>query len=71
MRPSFLLIAHGLPFHFQVETWTDWLWPPPQTITVDEFGGQFKMPKDHKLKVYFDPDCAMEESNPTNIMQVL
>jgi hypothetical protein len=51
----------------QIDNWQEWLWPRPRTVHTSS-GQKLNLPKDHKLKVYFDPISCVDAGD---IMQIV
>ncbi|GMR60058.1 hypothetical protein PMAYCL1PPCAC_30253, partial [Pristionchus mayeri] len=50
------------------ECWTDMLWPQPKLIRVNNAARAFQLPKDNRLKIYFDDSS---DGCPRRLMQAI
>ncbi|CAD6187028.1 unnamed protein product [Caenorhabditis auriculariae] len=52
----------------RAEIWTDLLWPQPKLVKLYPENGGFELPKDNRLKIYFDDSS---DANPRVMMQII
>lgn len=50
------------------ESWKDLLWPQPKLVKVLNKTNGFELPKDNRLKIYFDDSS---DANPRQMMQIV